>query len=189
MVTTKILSLVALRAISKKNVTVNESTVEQEFTVDNLCSSLLAKEYAANVKTLERCFNELIGRENGNIVDTVKGRIQNAILTAIDSVFTPKIELACRSINVSFGQDAACVMANSKRGEHVGTPVFFENVSESNKTLHLFNKNDEIRNKIPYEVSKLLVPGTRFDWQPLTHNSDRVAGNEKLISYYHCHFR
>ena len=33
----------------------------------------------------------------GHIVDTVADRIQNAILAAIDSFFTPKIDLAIRS--------------------------------------------------------------------------------------------
>ena len=33
----------------------------------------------------------------GNIVDTVENRVQNAILTAIDSTITPKIELAIKS--------------------------------------------------------------------------------------------
>ena len=39
----------------------------------------------------------------GNVVDTVEDRIQNAILTATDSIITPKLELAIRSINASSG--------------------------------------------------------------------------------------
>ena len=69
-------------------------------------------ENTVNGKTLERCFNEWIDREMSNIVDTVKDRIQNAILTAIDCVVAPKIELAIRSINASFGQDATIVTVN-----------------------------------------------------------------------------
>ena len=38
-----------------------------------------------------------------NIVDTVDDRIENAILTAIDSIVAPKIELAIRSMNTSSG--------------------------------------------------------------------------------------
>ena len=69
-----------------------------------------------NVKTSERCFNERIDREMSNIVDTVENRIQNAILTAIDSMVALKIELAFRSINASSGRDAASVSKFRKWG-------------------------------------------------------------------------
>ena len=65
------------------------------------------------VQTLERCFNETIDREMGNIVDTFEDRMQNAILTAIDKIITPGIELAVKSINASSTRDAASVTANS----------------------------------------------------------------------------
>ena len=48
----------------------------------------------------------------GNIVDTVEDRIQNAILTGIDSINTPKIELAVRSVNASSRQDATSLTVN-----------------------------------------------------------------------------
>ena len=60
-----------------------------------------------------------------NIVDTVEERIQNAILTAIDSIVAPKIELATRSKNASSGQDGASVTANSERGEHIEVTARF----------------------------------------------------------------
>ena len=50
----------------------------------------------------------------------VEDRIQNAILTAIDSLVAPKTELGIRSIYSSSGRDATSVAANSERGEHVG---------------------------------------------------------------------
>ena len=71
-----------------------------------------------NVKTLERSFNKRIDKEMGNIVDTVEDRIQNAILTAIDSNITPKIGLAISSINASSGRDMTSVMASSERGDY-----------------------------------------------------------------------
>ena len=78
-----------------------------------------------NVKTLERCFNERIDREKSNIVDTVEDRIQNAILTAIDNIVAPKIELAIKSINASSGRDVTSVSMNSERREHVGSDTHF----------------------------------------------------------------
>ena len=45
-------------------------------------------------------------REMSNISDTVKDRIQYAILTAIGGIVAPRIEPAIRSIDASSGRDA-----------------------------------------------------------------------------------
>ena len=139
----------------QQNVVVNDGTIDQEFTVNNNGSNLTASENAVNVQTLERCFNERVDRDMGNNVETPEDRIQNAILTAIDNIITPRIELAVRSINVYSGRDATSVTANSKRGERIWITASFENVSERNNTLHVLNANDETRRNIPDEVSEL----------------------------------
>ena len=128
-----------------------------------------------NVKFLERCFNEKIDGEMGNVVDRVEDRIQNAISTAIHSIITSKMELAFRSIIAPSGRDSTSVMASSKRGENIGITSLFENVSERNNTLHGLNTNDDTRNKIPDKISELSVPGTRSDRQPQTHHSFSVG--------------
>ena len=125
-----------------------------------------------SVKTLEKCFSERIDREMSNIVDTDEDRIQDAILTAIESIVAPKMELAIRSINASSGRDATSVSANSERREHVGIKTFFENGSRNNDTLDVSNVNDETRHNIPDEVSELSVPGTHFDRQAHTPHND-----------------
>ena len=122
-----------------------------------------------NVKTLERCFNERIGREMSNIVDTIEDRIQNAILTAIDNIVAPKIELAIRSINASSGRDVTSVFVNSERREYVGIDTPFENASGNNDTQVVSKVNDETRH-ITDEASELSVPETHFDRQPHTHH-------------------
>ena len=127
-----------------------------------------------NVKTLERSFNERIDREMSNFVDTVEDRIQNAILTAIDNVVAPKIELAIRSINASSGQDATSVSANSERREHVGINTSFENASGNNNTLGVSDVNDESRHNIPDEVGELSVPEVATFWPANTHSSHKL---------------
>ena len=127
-----------------------------------------------NVKTLERCFNERIDIKMSNIVDTVEDKIQNAILTAIDSIVAPKIELAIRPKN------ATSFAANSERGEHVGITAPFENASGNNNLLHISNVNDETRNNIPDEVSELSVPETRFDRQTHTHHINPFSWMKKV---------
>ena len=145
-----------------------------------------------NVKTLERYFNERIDKEMRNIVDTFEDRIQNAILTAIDSIVDPKIELAIRSLDASSGRDAISVTANSEHGEHVGINASFENASGNINVLHASNVNDETQSYIPDEVSKLSVPETRFDRQTHTHQNSvhriqRFVG-VKIVRHLHLRF-
>ena len=137
----------------QENVVVNKGTNDRDFTVSTSSNNTAVNESTVNVKTLEKCFNERIDREMSNIVDTVEDRIQNAILTAIDNVVAPKIELAIRSINASSGRDVTSVTVNSERGEHVGINASFENASGNNNTLGVSNRNDETRHNIPDEVS------------------------------------
>ena len=89
----------------QENAVVNEGTDDRDFTVGISNNDSVVNWNAMSVKTLERCFNERIDRKMNNIIDTVEDRIQNAILTAIDKIVAPKIELAIRSINASSGRD------------------------------------------------------------------------------------
>ena len=96
----------------QENIKVNEGTADQEFTVGNSDGGEAVNENVVNVKTLERCLFERIDKDLGEIVDTIEDKIQNAILTAVDSIITPKIELAIRSINASSEREATSVMAS-----------------------------------------------------------------------------
>ena len=158
----------------QKNVVVNERTNDQDFNVGSSNVSSIVNANAMNVKTLESCFNERIDGEMSNIVDTVEDRTQNAILTAIDNIVAPKIELAIRSINASSGREVTSVSANSERREHAGINASFENASENNNTLGMTNTNDETRYNIQDEVSELSVQGTHFDRQ--SHNHHIASG-------------
>ena len=167
----------------QENAVFNEGTNDRDFTDSNSSNNTAVNESAMNVKTLERCFNERIDREMSNIVDTVEDRIRNAILTAIENIVAPKIELAIRSINASSGQDVTSASATSERREYIGSNVPFENASENNNTLGVTNVNDETRQNIPDEVSELSVPGTHFDRQPHTHHM--VTGAKEQIHNHH----
>ena len=155
----------------QENAVSNEGTNEQDFTVGTSDNDSVVNGNAMSVKTLERCFNERIDREMSKIVGTVENKIQNANLTAIDNIVTPKIELAIRSTNASSGRDVTSVSAISERREYVGINASFENASTNDDTLGVSNVNDETRQNIPDEVSELSVPETRFDRQPQTHHT------------------
>ena len=159
-------------AVSERleNAVVNEGTDDQDFAVGTSNNDSVVNGSAMTVKTLEKCFNEKNDREMSNIVDTVEDRIQNAILTAIENIVAPKIELAIRSINASSGRDATSVSENSERRERVGVNASLENASRNNDTLDVSNVNDETRHNIPDELSELSVPVTHFDRQPHSHH-------------------
>ena len=76
----------------EQNIEVNEGTLDQNSTVNHSASNLKTNENSVNGQKLERCSNEKVDREMGNIVNTVKDRIQNAMFTAIDVIITPKNE-------------------------------------------------------------------------------------------------
>ena len=113
----------------------------------------------------------MIDGDMSNIVHTVAVRIQNGSLTFVDSSVAPKTDLAIRSINAFSGQNATSVAAYSERGEQTGIRATSENLPERHFALQALNVNDAFRNKIPDEVSKLLVPGTHYDRQPHTHHN------------------
>ena len=156
----------------QENSVVKEGISDREFTVGISSFVSVVKENAMNVKILERCFKGRIDREMSKIVDTVEDRTQNAILTAIDNIVAPKIELPIRSINASSGRDATSVSANSERREHAGVNTSFGNASGNNNTLGVSNVNNEARHNIPDEVSELSVPETHLDRQAHTHHSN-----------------
>ena len=155
----------------QENTVVNEGTNDRDFTVGTSSNDPIVNANAMSVKTLERCFNEKIDREMNNIVDASEDRIQNAVLTAIDNIVTPKIELAIRSINASSGRDVTSVSAKSGRKERVGINASFENATRNNDTLGVSKVNDETRHNVPDEVSELSVPETHFDRQGQTHHN------------------
>ena len=163
-----ILGIAASR--SQEKIVINESTNDRDFTAGIFSINSATNESTVNVESFERCLKERIDRERSNFVDTVEDRIQNAILTAIDNIVTPKIDLAIRSINASSEQDETSVSRNSQYREHVGIIDSFENASENNKIQQVSNRNDETRNNISDKVRQLSVPETRFDRQTHTHH-------------------
>ena len=82
---------------SQQKTVVNECTNDLDFTIGTSRNNSATNENVVNVKTSERCFTERIHKEMSNFVDTVEDKIRNAILTAIDNIVAPKVELATRS--------------------------------------------------------------------------------------------
>ena len=120
----------------------------------------------------------------GNIGDTFEDRILNAILTAIDNIITPRIELADRPRKTLSGQNVASVMGNLERGEPVEITASFDTLSERNNIFHESGVNDETRRNAPDEVSDLSVSGTHFDRQSRTHDSPEEGFVHQFVEMF-----
>ena len=155
----------------QENVTANGGTNDQELTVGTSHDNSVVNGSVLDAKTLERCFNERIDREMNNIVDTVEDRIQHAILTAIDNIVAPKIEMAIRSINTTSGRDVTSVLMDSERREHAGIITPRGSASGDNDTQAVSEINDEARHNIQGDISILSVPETHFDQQLRAHHT------------------
>ena len=95
-----------------------------------------------DVPTLERNLTGSITKEMSNVIETVEDRIQNAILTAMDPVITPRIELAVNLMNTFSARDWS-VTANSEYGEEVWISAPYGNVSERKSTFRELNITNE----------------------------------------------
>ena len=80
----------------RDSIVVSEGIKDRDFTVGTSSIKLAVNQSTVNVKLSERCVNERTDIEMSKIVDTVEDRIQNAVLTAVDNIVAPKIELAIR---------------------------------------------------------------------------------------------
>ena len=60
---------------------------------------MLTNEFAQSIQTLEKNLTHMIAREIEDIVDTFRKSIQNAKLTAVDSIIISRTQLAIRPLN------------------------------------------------------------------------------------------
>ena len=51
---------------------------------------------------------------------TVETRVQDAILTAMESLVIPRVELATKSVNASFGRDVDSIVTDPDQGDFSG---------------------------------------------------------------------
>ena len=104
-----------------QSVLVNNSPAGPDNTVNNNDSIPTTIENTVSDQILEICLPDRIDREMGDIADMVEDRIEDAILTMIDNIITPRIDLAVRLINAFSGRDAAKATANQNLGNLQGS--------------------------------------------------------------------
>ena len=130
------LLLVALWAMKGK------IPADRNFTVTDNANNLTTNESTVNVQTLEKFLRDRIDEQMDRVLDIVEDRTQDAILTAIDNIIKPRIEIAIRWWNASSGRNVASLTAISERGNYVGINASFENLSDWNNIFFEVNLND-----------------------------------------------
>ena len=128
-----------------ENVNYRSGQADTEFTTDYNNGTALINENAINIQALEANLTDRFTRNLDIVVDTIEGRIQNAILAACKNIITPRIELAVRSITASSGRHASSVEAGSNREKQAGIITPSAHVSSRNNTFQELNSHDEIR--------------------------------------------
>ena len=81
------------------------NTVEEKITSNNAKNPAKGNTSEIDVHTLEKNFANKVRGEVDSVMTTVENRVRDAILTAIESLVIPRVELAMKSVNASSGRD------------------------------------------------------------------------------------
>ena len=108
-----------------------------------------------------------------NAVETVENCMRDAILTAMDNMIIPRIEMAVRSIIRSSGQGPRSVV------QHPDQTIFTGNTENTplrsaygRRDLNIgHDRNDETCNVQSLEVGELPVLRPNYDWRAHSHHS------------------
>ena len=132
-------------ARSKKQNVANNDRVDREFSVIDTDSSAVVYENSVDVQMLKRILTNRNTNEMSNVVEKLEEKILNALLTAMDNIIIPRIELAVRSMKASSGQDIASVTTNSESSEQLEISFPYSSLSDRKSFFSQLNSTDETR--------------------------------------------
>ena len=106
------------------------------------------------------------------VIITVESRFRDAVLTAIENLVIPRVEVAMKSANASSGRSVDCNVLEPDQRDFSGNAEALQmNASSSiNSRTHL-KKIDETRGKFTVGESDLLVNKRIIDRQTHTYHS------------------
>ena len=116
--------------------------------------------------TLEENIVSKMRSEVDSVMTTVETRVQNVVLTAIENLVIPRVELAMRSANASSGRSVDCYVLELDQGDFSGNIEGLQMNSHSD-----LNRIDENRGNITVEGGGLLVNERNIERQTHTHHS------------------
>ena len=114
-----------------------------------------------------------IRRAVDNAVSTVENRMDDAILTAMDKVVIPRIEMAVKSITSSSGHGPNSDVQNPDRRdflENAGNSPFMSASSRFDLNRNQ-DRNDETHNEENFEDGDFRALRPDYDWRAQAHHS------------------
>ena len=125
--------------------------------------------------TLEENLVRKVQNEVDSVMTTVETRVQGAVLTAIENLVIPRIELAMKSVNASTERVEVSVVLNPDQRDFSGNIESLQLTASSRLNSHTnLNRFDETRGNITVESGDLLVNGRNIDRQTHTHHRNKT---------------
>ena len=125
-----------------------------------------------DLHTLEENIVKKVRREVDNLMTSVETRIQDAVLTAIENLVIPSVELALKSANAPSERSVDGIVLDPDQRDFLSKIEGLRMTAPSRINSHTdINRIDETRANITVEEGDLLVNEKNIDRQTYAHHS------------------
>ena len=139
---------------------------------DNTNNPTQVNHSQVDVHTLEDYIVSKVQSEVDNVITTIETRVQDALLTAIENLVIPRVELALKSANASSGRSVDSNVLEPDQRDFSGNIEGLQMTALSRINSRTdSNRIDETRDNITVEEGDLLVNERNIDRQTHTHHS------------------
>ena len=122
--------------------------------------------------TLEEKIVSKVRSQVDNVMTSVETRVKDAVLTAIEILVIPRVELAMKSANPHSEQSVLCNVLQLDQRDFLGNIKGLRITASSKMNSHTdFKRLDETRGKITVEEGDLLVNEWNIDRRTRAHHS------------------
>ena len=134
------------------------------------------------VHTLKQNIIIKLRSEEDNVMKSFETRVQDAVLTAIENLVIPRVELAMKSANLRSERNVDGNVLKPHQKDFLGNIEGLQMTASSGRKFHRdINRIDETRGNITVEEGDLLVNKKNIDQQTHAHHS-----NSKISAYLDC---
>ena len=135
-----------------------------------------------DMHTLEENIVSKVRSEVDNVLTTVETRVEDAVLTAIENLVIPRMELAIKSANAFSGLSVDDNELEPDKKDFSGNIKSLQMTAWSKIDSHTeLNRFDETRGNMTVEGEDLLVNERNIDRQTHTHHGDTCNKTRRLI--------
>ena len=138
-----------------------------------------------DMHTLEENIVSKVGSEMDRVMTTVETRVQDAVMTAIENLVIPRVELEIKSVNASSGHGLGSFVFDHGHRDSPGSIEGLRMTASSRINSHTdLNRIDETRGNITVEGGDLLVDERNIDQQPPTHHTNQYVAHEFVNHFF-----